>query len=359
MPPFSRFFIGIAAAATMLTLSGQAHALGCRWPTTTGPLVFTHNLAGTKWVARDAPVGSKIFSATNTGVLGPGFALQCDNDGSLLLTANMNTPLPVAPGTFPPVDGKDVTGKVLQTNIPGVGLYLELGSFLNSTASNAFLATDGGIGAVPYTGTNQQLMTPTFMEMFNLSIKYMALIKTGPIPAGVSSFSQEVVRGTVSDVGDAVRLTLGGSVRQAQCTVKADAVSANPVQLGTHDIADFTGPNSTTTPVDFFITLSDCEDDPSGSVARAFMRLDGVDGSIPVDRDLGLFTLTTDSRASGIGIQVLRSDNTPLKLEEFVDMVGLSPGITRLDLRARYYQTEATVTAGEAKGALNFTIEYR
>ncbi|MNN68104.1 Type-1 fimbrial protein, A chain precursor [compost metagenome] len=152
---------------------------------------------------------------------------------------------------------------------------------------------------------------------------------------------------------------MGGQVRQAQCTLRANAVSANPVQLGTHDIADFTGQGSTSDPVDFYITLNDCEDDPAGSVARAFMRLGGVDGSVPVDRDLGLFTLTTDSSARGIGIQVMRSDNTPLKLEEFVDMVPLTPSITRLDLRARYYQTEASVTPGEAKGALNFTIEYR
>jgi len=89
------------------------------------------------------------------------------------------------------------------------------------------------------------------------------------------------------------------------------------------------------------------------------MHLKGVDGSVPIDRDLGLFTLTADSTASGIGIQVLRSDNTPLKLEEYVDMGSLKPGITRLDLRARYYQTDAVVAPGEAKGALNFTIEYR
>ncbi|KWW13394.1 fimbrial protein [Pseudomonas putida] len=359
MPHFSRSLIGIAAAATMMTLSSQAHALGCEWPTTPGPLQFTHNIAGIKWVARDAPVGSKIYSTTSTGVLGPGFILLCDNDGALTLTANMGTPLPVAPGTFPPVDGKDVTGKVLQTSIPGVGLYLELGGFLNGVASNTFQANDGGIGAIPYVGENGRKMTPSPLEMRNLIIKYMALIKTGPIPAGTSSFNQEVVRGVVSDVGDAVRLTLGGQVQQAQCTLKANAVSANPVQLGTHDIADFTGQGSTSDPVDFYITLNDCEDDPAGSVARAFMRLNGVDGSVPVDRDLGLFTLTSDSSASGIGIQVLRSDNNPLKLEEFVDMVPLTPGNTRIDLRARYYQTEATVTPGEAKGALNFTIEYR
>jgi len=359
MPHFSRSLIGIAAAATMMTLSSQAHALGCEWPTTPGPLQFTHNIAGIKWVARDAPVGSKIYSTTSTGVLGPGFILLCDNDGALTLTANMGPPLPVAPGTFPPVDGKDVTGKVLQTSIPGVRLYLELGGCLNGVASNTFQANDGGIGAIPYVGENGRKMTPSPLEMRNLIIKYMALIKTGPIPAGTSSFNQEVVRGVVSDVGDAVRLTLGGQVQQAQCTLRADAVSANPVQLGTHDIADFTGQGSTSDPVDFYITLNDCEDDPAGSVARAFMRLNGVDGSVPVDRDLGLFTLTSDSSASGIGIQVLRSDNNPLKLEEFVDMVPLIRDITRIDLRARYYQTEATVTPGEAKGALNFTIEYR
>lgn len=359
MLPFSRLIIGIAASAAILTLPGRAHALGCEWPTTTGPLQYIHNLGALKWVARDAPVGSKIYSTTSTGVRGPGFALKCDNDASLLLTADMGTPLPIAPGTFPPVDGRDVTGKVLETSIPGVGLYLELGGFLNATASNAFLANDGGVGAIPYLGENQRRMSPSPLLMTNLVIKYMALIKTGTIPAGVSSFSQEVVRGMVSDVGDAVRLTLSGQVQQAQCTVKADAVSANPVQLGTHDIANFTGQGSTSNAVDFFITLSDCEDDPAGSVARAFMRLDGVDGSIPVDRDMGLFTLTTDSTATGIGIQVLRSDNTPIKLEDYVDMLGLTSGITRLDLRARYYQTGATVVPGEAKGALNFTIEYR
>ncbi|MFJ4433950.1 fimbrial protein [Pseudomonas sp. NPDC089395] len=360
MLPFSRFFLSIATATAMLTLASpaQADAL-CEWPTTTGPLQFTHNLAGMKWVARDAPIGSKIFSATSTGVAGPGFALKCDNDGSRRLTANMSTPLPIAPGTFPPVDGKDVTGKVMQTSIPGVGLYMELGGFLNGTDSTSFLPNDGGIGAIPYIGENQRNMSPSFMLMRTLIIKYMALIKTGPIPAGMHSFNQEVIRGVVSDVGDAVRLNLGGQVQQAQCTLRANAVSANPVQLGRHDIGDFKGQGTTTNPVDFFITLNDCEDDPAGSVARAFMRLDGVHGSVPVDRDMGLFTLNNDSDASGIGIQVLRSDNTPLKLEEFVDMVALTPGITRLDLRARYYQTEPTVTPGDATGSLNFTIEYR
>lgn len=352
--------LSIAAILGMLSMTGAVQAADeCKWESTPGPMLFNHNLGAAAWVARDAPVGSKIASWGAQIMTGTdGARLICDSDGLRTLTANVTTPLPLAPGTFPPVDGHNVDGKVLQTSIPGVGLYVEFGSFLNGTANNHFKAVDG-IGALPFLAEHNQRMTPNNLTSNIQRLKYIALIKTGTITPGPQSFSQEVARATISDVGDALRLTINGQVMQAQCTLKADAVSANPVQLGKHDIAVFTGEHTTTNPVDFFITLSDCEDDPAGSVARAFMRLDGVDGSVPIDRDLGLFSLTTDSSASGVGIQVLRSDNTPLKLEEFLDMAAVTPGTMRFDLRARYYQTAPVVTAGEAKGALNFTIEYR
>lgn len=360
MPRKLSKYLSIAAILGMLSVTGTVQAAAqCNWESTPGPMLFNHNLGAAAWVARDAPVGSKIASWGLQIMTGTdGARLICDNDGLGTLTANVTTPLSPAPGTFPPVEGHNVDGKVLQTSIPGVGLYVEFGSFLNGTANNHFKAVDG-IGALPFVAEQNERMTPNNLTSNIQRLKYIALIKTGTIPPGPQSFSQEVARANMSDVGDALRLTISGQVMQAQCTLKADAVSANPVQLGRHDIADFTGEHTTTSPVDFFITLSDCEDDPAGSVARAFMRLDGVDGSVPIDRDIGLFSLTTDSSASGIGIQVLRSDNTPLKLEEFIDMAAITPGTMRLDLRARYYQTAPVVTAGEAKGALNFTIEYR
>lgn len=360
MPAPPRFKLALAALVALLSVSGQAHAAArCEWESTVGPMVFLKDM-GSFWVPRDAKIGTKIGSIGRTAMAAPpGIILVCDNDGTRVLTATMNTPLALEPGTFPPVDGKDPTGRVLRTSIPGVGLYLQLDSPVNGFADNHFIATDGGVGAVPFVGENNKNMSPTHLRSQSLAIKYAALIKTGDIAPGVQAFSQEVVRGMISDVGDAVRITLSGQVQQAQCTLRADAVSANPVELGTHDIALLQGVGSTTPAVDFHITLSDCEDDPAGSVARAFMRLDGVQGSVPVDRDRGVFSLTSDSNASGFGIQVLRSDNTPLKLEEFVDMTALSPGLMRLDLRAQYYQTDAQVTPGLAKGALNFTINYR
>ena len=360
MPLFSRFNLSIAALAAMLSLSGQAHAIAeCKWESTAGPMEFATDL-GSYYVPFNAPVGSKIGSLTLRNMGTTSAVLLCENDGSGLLTANITSPLSPAPGTFPEIDGKNVNGKVFQTSIPGVGLYMEFGGYLNGTVSNEFKGNDGGIGAVPFIGENREMMIPTNMRMQTLRIKYAALIKTGNIPAGPQFIAnQNVMQGVVSDVGSAINLRINATVTQAQCTLRPDAVSANPVQLGSHDIAKFTGLNTTTNPVDFSITLNDCVDAPAGSVARAFMRLDGVSGSVPLDRDLGLFSLTTDSSASGIGIQVLRSDNTPLKLEEFIDMAAIIPGTMNFELRAQYYQTAPTVTPGTAKGALNFTIEYR
>lgn len=352
--------LSIAAILGMLSVSGAVQAADeCKWESTPGPMIFNHNLGAAAWVARDAPVGSKIASWGLQVMTGTdGAQLVCDSDGNRKLTANVTTPLPRVPGTFPKIDGREVTGKVLQTSIPGVGLYVEFGSFLNGAANNHFKAV-GGVGAVPFMAEHAERMNPNNLKTNIQRLSYIALIKTGNIPPGPQSFRQEVARADISDVGNALRLTMSGQVMQAQCTLKANAVSANRVPLGRHDIAQFTGEHTTTYPADFFITLSDCEDDPAGSVARAFMRLEGVNGSAPIDRDNGLFSLTSDSSATGLGIQILRSDNTPLKLEDFIDMGAITPGTMRLDLRARYYQTAPAVTAGEANGALNFTIEYR
>lgn len=358
-----RLGLATAVLAALFSTTQHAHAVAlCEWRDGVGPLEFSTSLPAF-WVPRDAAVGTVIGRIPRRPLTDTsGTKLFCDNDGSITLVANMTTPLPIAPGSFPPLDGaKDLTGKVLQTSIPGVGLYIELGSPVHGAANNYFSADDGR-PAVPFRAVNQQAMTPNALLADFLDVTLAALIKTGDIPPGPHNFDQLVVQGTVADamnVMNAYRLNVSGQVQQAQCSLKSDAVSADPVQLGTHDVGDFKGVGTTTAPTDFHITLSDCEDDPSGSVARAYMRLDGVEGSAPIDRDRGLFSLTADSTASGLGIQILRSDNRPLKLEDDVEMVTLVPGTTRIDLRAQYYQTDAHVTAGVAKGALNFTINYR
>ncbi|WP_423815213.1 fimbrial protein, partial [Pseudomonas viridiflava] len=98
---------------------------------------------------------------------------------------------------------------------------------------------------------------------------------------------------------------------------------------GDWDRAEFTGPGFTSTKVPFHIALSNCETDTgAGFIATAHVQLDGVDGSAPVGPvNSGVFSLTTDSQARGMGIQVLEADgSTPMELQTEVPLIAITPG---------------------------------
>ncbi|QXH52979.1 type 1 fimbrial protein [Pseudomonas fakonensis] len=353
MPTLKRLYTAIS----LLTLAGTAHAIPeCTWDTTPGPLRYNIDL-GETWVARDAPVGSMIGTIRTlpaTELQGRG--IRCDNDGSATLSFQASASAPLHPNPLPPVNGWDVNGKVIETGIPGVGLYVRLGFPFTGGASNAFTPVDD-VG-IPYQGEHSRDAGATPIEIRTLFASY-TLIKTGTIPPGPQSFGKQIAHSQISNLGSALDIHVSGGVHQAQCTLKADAVSADPVQLGSHDLADFSGVGSTTQATDFHITLSDCEDNPAGSIARAFIRLEGARGSVPLLPGIGVFGLSSNSSASGIAIQLLRSDNSPMPLQQDEPVTPLVIGITRLDFKARYYQMDPRITPGLAEGALDFTISYR
>lgn len=349
--PSKSTLTALATAVLPLAMMTDAQALPyCIWDGPSGPMDYAVNV-GHHWIARDAEIGSVIGPVAGSQLTRSPIKIRCDNDGSGLLTAQIMPTVAVHPNPLPPVNGWNVDGKVLETTIPGVGLYIRL-QHPYSGATNAFRPRDDV--ALPYEGYNNWNISPLLLELQNLSATY-TLIKTGPIPAGPQSFSQRIAQGTVSDIGPYMNLTVNGQVQQAQCTLKSDAVSADPVLLGRHDLGAFTGVGATTPMVDFHIMLNDCEDDPSGGTARAFIRLDGD----IKDPDLGLFGLTSTSGASGIAIQLLRNDGSPMKLgtDELASNLGRKD--IRIDFRARYYQVDPVVKAGSADGKLNFTISYR
>lgn len=342
---------------TQLISPSQAHAtVGCTWRGgVSGPLSHSVRL-GDFWVPRDAEVGTVIGSGERILSSDPlNREIRCDNDGTGVLRFLMRTTVPVHGEPLPPVNGWDVSGKVMRTGIPGVGLYIRLNHPFNG-ANNGFTPTQDV--AIPYRGHNTVNISPTALLINDLSADYY-LIKTGPIPAGHSRFNRQVATGSVTDLGSALSLNVEAGVNQAQCTLEADAVSDNPVPLGNHDIAMFTKPGSYSPPVNFHITLSNCEDDPTGSVARAHIRLEGALGSSVIDPSLGLFSLNGSTPAQGIAIQLLRSNSLPMTLEQDEPVTWLTIGDTRLDFKARYYQIDPKVSAGPASGALKFTISYR
>lgn len=352
--PATRYF---CTAIALLALASNVHALpDCTWEAAPGPMSYTIDL-GTSWIARDAPVGSMIGTVRSlTTPEAQRRGIRCDNDGSGTLVFQATPTAPLHPHSLPPVNGWNVDGKVIETGIPGVGLYIRLGFPFSGGASNAFTPTDDV--AIPYRGENSRDVGATPLQIRYLFSTYI-LIKTGPIPVGVQNFSKQMARSQITDLGDALNIHVSGGVHQAQCTLKANPVSADPVQLGSHEVADFSGPGSTTAATDFHITLSDCEDDPVGSIARAHIRLEGARGSVPLLPALGVFGLSSQSTATGIGIQLLRSDNSPMPLQQDEPITPLAIGTTRLDFKARYYQIGAKVTPGLAEGSLDFTVSYR
>lgn len=347
------------AASCMAPL---AMANTCSW-NIGGPAMMNYQRnMGTLYVPRDARVGAVIGTVdlNHSTPNNAGLRVECHNDGTRRLDFNARATAPIFPGPLEPINGEDVTGKVLQTNIPGVGVRVKLGFPLNGLADNSFVPI--GDPTVPYDGFNERnLLTPIALN--NLSNR-VTLIKTGPLPPGPHTLDgSELFSGHFTDMGKAFGYGMIGTIIQAQCTVGANPVSADPVQLGDWDTADFTGPGFSTPAVPFSITLSACETDPGGTIATANIRLEGVKGSAPIGPTTsGIFSLTSDSDAKGLGIQVLKADGiTPMELETEVPLIAISPGTTVLNFNARFYQTQdsSAVRPGLAKGALGFTLTYK
>lgn len=351
---------GLAALTLCnLVLLGASSTLQaeCLWdPASTSYMTFRRDI-GTFWVPRNAPIGTLIGKAELRASNEQGVRLTCFYSATDPVTANLPNSIPVYGGSLPPVGGKPVDGRVLQTNIPGVGVFLDLAYPYNGQATNTFTPDNGT--AIPYTGTMTQ-NTAIGMPLRTIYGEIM-LIKIGEIEAGPQRVHGEMFQGYIHKLGKVFDYTLTATVNRAQCTLLGNPVSADPVPLGDHTLADFKGVGTTTADIPFHITLSDCEDnsDPNAVRANVHVHLDGVQGSTVIDPAQGLFSLSSNSTASGLGIQILRDDGSPMPLQTPEPVKRLDLGTTRLDFRARYYQTDPHVTPGVAEGSLNFTVTYR
>ncbi|MCX2891029.1 MULTISPECIES: fimbrial protein [unclassified Pseudomonas] len=344
-------------ALTALLASSNALAL-CRWDggLPSGQLLYNIQL-GNLWVPRDAPVGSVIRTASR---------MSTPNDtGHKLLCpvavagdrADVNLPntASIFPGPLPPISGVE-TDRVLETNIPGVGIHVRLGAPYEGGWDNYWIPRTPV--SVPYSGYQDRpsglAITTTYLDT------YITVIKTGEIPPGPHSFAgQELFTGNFTGVGSVLKANLHGTVTQAQCSLGANPVSADPVDLKHHELSSFSGEGSTTPAIPFHINLNQCADD--SGMARVHIQLDVTKGATVIDADKGLFSLIPEvGNASGLGVQILRADGvTPAKLGEELDVSAITPGDMRIDFNARYYQVAPQVTSGPAKSALNFTIYYK
>lgn len=323
------------------------------------PFNFNINL-GPIYVPRDSPVGSVIGQLDRPFSVNPSENryVHCEHDGSNTgVVFNSVARRPISTLPVPPVGGENVDGKLYETSIPGIAVRIKLGHPVDGIHPDALTPLSQS-NTMPFISVRQTLWA-TPMQWRTL-VGEATLVKIGPIAPGPHNVNDALFDARFQQIGNVFTVSLATTVIQAQCDVSV--VSDNPVELGDWSKSDFTGPGYATTPVPFSIALSSCNSDPGDvNIAWANIRLDGVNGSMPIPGVEGGFTLTSDSDAEGVGIQILHRDGfTPIRLGSDVPLMPIASGSTILDLTARFYQTSDAqdVVAGEAKGSLSFTISF-
>lgn len=352
--------IGLALCFKMSTAAGAQAVNTCYWTSGAGPITFTPDL-GAVYVPRDAPLGSIIGSVKNLFTpSAEGGAIGCSNDGltGTVLSFNAVASAPIFMGPLPPMPGT-----LLHTNIPGVGIRIELQRPLvkEGAEDNSFTALNGPY--VPMNSVHAATMGSANFALSNLRHQ-VTLIKIGNLAPGIHALNgAQLFSGHFTGIGKAFTYGVTGTVVQAQCSLSGSPVSADPVQLGSWDSTHFTKQGDVTDAVDFHINLIACEADPTdANISTANIRLEGAKGSVEFDAENGIFTLASSATAKGVGIQMLRADGlTPISLGVEVPVIAIRPGTTVMDFKARIYQTHPAdeVESGSVEGALNFTLTYK
>lgn len=362
-----RLFPGVlftlAASGLMPFSAASAASNTCYWGIGSGPIPFVANL-GALYVPRDARIGDPIGPTEQPfDRSGGGPSVFCTTDGSRLTFNAFATAAPV-PGPNSAIRGLGTSGTVLQTNISGVGALIKFGRPYDGLTPG-FWKLSGPDSSVPF-DAYIDFSIPLVLQHAALR-GTVTLVKTGPIGRGSHTLESgnELVRASFTGVPNAFGLALSGSVTQAECSLSANPVSADPVKLGDWSTSQFTGEGHTTDPVPFTIALNSCISDPlpGGTVTTAHIHLEPTAGSATLDASKGLFSLGGSSTARGVGIQVLGRDAlTPVELEADVAQGAIpATGGMLLEFNARFYQTGPTrnVEAGSAQGSLAFTITYK
>ena len=292
---------------------------------------------GTRTIPRSAAVGSEVLDETL--LLPPEKfkdyeGLRCGK--SATITAKYTSAAAPVSGLNPPAFPK-AAGKVYPTNIAGIGMITR----------NKLLSFD------TYLPSSQSLSIGTYFSTrkgINLGV---TLIKTGDIPPGT-----HVVTGTAS-------LSAGGEVFEASdfklsvfvenCSIPNKGATTQVVM----DEASIINLNPTGPAQPFSIPLTNCSTGPaSENIAKVLF--DGIGGSTNADASNGVLGLDKSSKASGIGIQLLKEDGvTPFPLGKATQVGAVEKGDMTLNFNARYIKTSAKPQPGSANAKASFTVSYK
>lgn len=154
-----------------------------------------------------------------------------------------------------------------------------------------------------------------------------------------------------------------GEVVDAACAVDAGSVDQT-VQLGQVKASTLASAGDTSGSVGFNIQLDDCDltTATKASIAFAGVTATGTDstGASTAYGDVLALQSSSAGAASNVGIQILDSTGTALKLDgaSFSTAKTLITGTNTLPFQARYYAL-GTSTAGTANADATFQVQYQ
>lgn len=272
-------------------------------------------------IPRDAPVGTLLYSGTMST--------------SVNVSANTGSSFHIQARGFP-YGASDVRYNdkvVFNTGLNGVGI--------------AFNYTTGGP-----TGFDVDSRSGSFTGNIDGSMEYY-IVKTGNISGG--SFNNRITGLYYNCAGVNLSSPYGrdiytsGTVIVSACRVLQTNLN---VPMGRLPVREFSGVGSAPDNKEYEIPL-DCD-----ANIRVSMTLDATADSSGAPGVMAIDSSSPGNSASGVGIQLLYN-NLPITFNSPIT-IGTVPsaGPYNIPMIARYYQTSADISAGQANGVATLTMTY-
>ncbi|MGJ0625590.1 fimbrial protein [Xenorhabdus bovienii] len=146
-------------------------------------------------------------------------------------------------------------------------------------------------------------------------------------------------------------INFNGRITKATCTVSTSTVNVNLPEVGATALA---GKGTTGGETPFIIALKDCG--IVGGSANVQVKFGGVKDSI----DGNLLKINSESGgATGVGIGIYeKNGSTLINMGELSKSTPVTKDVTKLEFKAKYVATGATVTPGTVKASTDFTLDY-
>lgn len=302
-------FVGVS-----LFMAGKSFA-ECMYTAPGGYARMTIDL-GEINVPRDLPVGGVIKTVTSRGY-----------PSLFACTQSYQVIFRVAGGPFAtPVP--NMGGGVYQTNISGIGLFYEFRPAMYPGSSSV--------------GYN--------LGLYIKVLKVSEPVGNGPLTQGklyeINATTPVFFKGAEMDLAGGTVNSIGCSLKTPNLTFPLDPV--NQAQFGSS--VGFMPATENTQDLGF-----ECDPGVNVNVMLSGTQNPDVTGDTSV---LALTGQGSNSVAKGVGIKLFYGAQ-PLKLNENL-VLGTSPaGLVSYALKAKYYQTKPTVTAGSASATATLAVTYQ